>query len=244
MALTTSALSSVDYRGLVARAVRILHAQNLMDMNGHVSARDAEAPGTMWINSRRASRSTVTARDVVSVDLETGKPLGNGDPPPSEFHIHREILRRRPDVGGIVHSHPEFVVTLSVAGRVLQPVTGVGSFLPETVPVFDDANLVNTKERGEQIAELLGDSPAIVFRGHGIVVVGATVEEALSRYVCAEENARMQYHALLLGEAHVLRGAELEAVRRETWTPAITQKHWTYHEKTAQRSGALDGVDG
>ena len=244
MAVTTSALTSVDYRGLVARAVRILNAQNLMDMNGHVSARDAETPTTMWINSRRASRSTVTARDVVAVDLDNGKPRVDGDAPPSEFHIHRAIFQRRTDVGGIVHSHPEFVVTLSIAGRTLQPVTGVGSFLPETVPVFDDANLINTEARGEQIAELLGDSPAIVFRGHGIVVVGATVEEALSRYVCAEENARMQYHASLLGEPHVLRGDELDAVRRETWTPIITQKHWTYHEKTAQRAGALDGVEG
>jgi L-fuculose-phosphate aldolase len=215
-----------------------------MDMNGHVSARDGADPNTMWINSRRASRSTVTAKDVVPVDLSTGKPLGDAAEPPSEFHIHREIMRRRPDVGGIVHSHPEFIVTLSIAGRALAPVTGVGSFLPESVPVFDDANLVNTEERGAVIAEMLGDGPAIVFRGHGIVVVGATVEEALSRYVCAEDNARMQYHASLLGEPHVLRGAELEHVRRETWTSTIAEKHWNYHLKTAQRSGAFEGVDG
>ena len=54
----------------------------------------------------------------------------------------------------------------------------------------------------------------------------------------------MQYHAALLGEPRVLRGAELEATRRETWTPAIAAKHWNYHVKTAQRAGAFEGVDG
>src|SRR5437588_12438123 len=92
------------YQPLVARAVRILTSQGLMDMNGHVSARDASAAHVMWINSRRASRSTLRVDDVVPVDLAGGKRVGDGDAPPSEFHIHRAILQRRPDVGGIVHS--------------------------------------------------------------------------------------------------------------------------------------------
>jgi ribulose-5-phosphate 4-epimerase/fuculose-1-phosphate aldolase len=231
----------VDYRLLIARAVRILNSLELMDMNGHVSARGA-ARETMWINSRRASRSSLCAADVVSVDLSSGSRIGEGDAPPSEFHIHREILLRRPDVGGIVHSHPDFVVTLSIAGHTLQPVTGIGSFLPEEVPVFDDASLVNTDERGAAVAEALGDGPAIVLRGHGLVVVGESVEEAVARYVCAEANARIQYQASLLGPPHVLRGAELEAVRAETWTPIITAKHWHHHEESARRRGAFEGI--
>ena len=232
----------VDYRLLIARAVRILSSLELMDMNGHVSARGA-TPETMWINSRRASRSTLGPDDVVSVDLSSGAPIGEGDAPPSEFHIHREIMLRRPDVGGIVHSHPDFVITLSIAGHTLKPVTGVGSFLPESVPVFDDASLVNTGARGAAVADALGDGPAIVLRGHGLVVVGCTVEEAVARYVCAEVNARIQYQASVLGEPHVLRGTELDIVRGETWTPIITAKHWHHHVESARLRGAFDGME-
>ena len=235
--------TTVDYPQLVARAVRILTSLELMDMNGHVSARDASSPSTMWINSRKASRSTLRSRDIVPVDLSSGLRIGTGDGPPSEYHIHKEIMRRRPEVGGIVHSHPDFIVTLSIVGHILQPVTGIGSLLPENVPMFDDASLINTAERGEAVAELLGAGPAIVLRGHGVVVVGTTPEEALARYVCAEENARIQYKASALGTPHVLRGAELEFVRRETWTPAIVAKHWHYHEETARRSGAFEGIE-
>lgn len=235
--------TAVDYPRLVARAVRILTSMGLMDMNGHVSARDTSSPQTMWINSRKASRSTLRTSDIVPVDLASGTRIGAGDGPPSEFHIHRAIMRRRLDVGGIVHSHPDFIVTLSIVGHKLQPVTGIGSFLPESVPVFDDASLINSAERGEAVAELLGDAPAIVLRGHGVVVVGATPEEALARYVCAEENARIQYKASALGEPHVLRGEELAFVRRETWTPVIVAKHWHYHEETARRNGAFEGIE-
>jgi ribulose-5-phosphate 4-epimerase/fuculose-1-phosphate aldolase len=234
---------AADYPALVVRAVRILNSLALMDMNGHVSARDANAPQTMWINSRRASRSTLLPSDVVPVDLPSSRRIGEGDEPPSEYHIHRAIMNRRPDVGAIVHSHPEHIVTLSIAGRTLVPVTGVGSFLPEHVPVFDDASLVNTEDRGEAIASLLGEGPVVVLRGHGVVVVGPTVEEALARYVCAEENARVQYKASLLGDPHVLRGEELAFVRNDNWTPSIIAKHWHYHEQTARRNGAFEGVE-
>lgn len=231
------------YPDLIARAVRILTSLGLMDMNGHVSARDAGTSNTMWINSRRASRTTLRAADVVPVDLTGGQRIGEGDAPPSEFHIHRAILKHRPDVGGIVHSHPNFIVTLSIAGRTLVPVTGIGSFLPEEVPTFDDASLINTEARGEAVAKALGDGPAVVLRGHGVVVVGASVEEAVTRYACAEENARMQYNASLLGEPHALRGEELAFVRRENWTPIIAAKHWHYHDETARRNGAYEGLE-
>jgi len=244
--VTTPAVSALDYPTLIARAVRILNLKGIMDMNGHVSARDAgSSETTMWINSRQASRSTLTTKDVVPVDLATGIVLGAADEPPSEYHIHRAILQRRPDVGAVVHSHPEFIVTLSIAGHALVPVIGIGSFLPEHVPVFDDANLINTEGRGEAIADALGQAPVLVLRGHGAVVVGATVEEAVTRYVCAEESARVQDHAALLGGARrVIRGAELAEVARESWTPSITRKHWRYHEETARRAGALEGIAG
>jgi L-fuculose-phosphate aldolase len=232
---------TLDPQQLVVRAVRILTSLAVMDMNGHVSVRDAD--NTMWINSRRASRSTLRAADIIPVSLSSGSRIGDGDEPPSEYHIHREIMQRRPDVGAIVHGHPDFIITLSIAGHRLLPVTGIGSFLPEEVPVFDDASLVNTRERGVAVAEALGDAPAVVLRGHGVVIVGAGLEEAVARYVCAEQNARVQYNASVLGAPHALRGAELAFVRGENWTPSIIAKHWHYHLETARRNGAFEGIE-
>lgn len=234
----------LGYGGLIARAVRMINFAGVMDMNGHVSVRDAEDPATMWINSRRASRSTLTAHDVVPVDLKTGKRIGVGDEPPSEFHIHREIYLSRPDVRAVEHSHPEYIVTLSIAGQVLHPVHAVGAFLPESVPVYPHAHLIDTQERGKAVAAALGSGTAVTLRGHGFVLAGASVEHMVDWIVSAEDNAKAQFHALQIGEPYVLRGTELAEMAAQIAQPSVVRKHWDYQYETALRSGALDGVDG
>jgi L-fuculose-phosphate aldolase len=120
---TTYAPISERYRPLIARAVRICNAAGIMDFNGHVSVRDDRTRTTVWVNSRAASRSTLTASDVVPFDIVKGQRIGDVDEPPSEYHIHREIYKLRGDVGAIVHSHPTYVLTLSIRGETIMPST-------------------------------------------------------------------------------------------------------------------------
>lgn len=244
MAATASpdSTSRARYGDLVARSIRIINNAGVMQKSGHVAIRDAADPGVMWINSRKASRSSLTAADVVAVDLRTGARIGDGDEPPSELHIHREILRRRPDVGAVAHSHPKYVVALSVAGKTLVPVTVDGQFLPAQTPMIDDARLINTEERGALVARLLGDASAVVLRGHGLVVVGCNVEEATTRLILAESNAWTQYMAAAVGEPRALRPDEL-ADLQHTFDEKAVRKSWHYEEETARLAGALDGLD-
>jgi ribulose-5-phosphate 4-epimerase/fuculose-1-phosphate aldolase len=233
----------IDYRTLIARAIRILNSRGVMHKSGHVAARDAGDPNTMWINSRKASRSGVRAEDIVPVDLRTGERIGTGDEAPSEFHIHRAIFNARPDVGALCHTHPDYVVALSIAGKTLHPVHPVGGFLPESAPLFDDANLVNTEARGEALARVMGESPVVVLRGHGIVVAAKTVEEVVMRTIAAEDNARFQYIASAIGEPKIISGEELEIAARDIMKPVVIRKHWDYNEENARKAGALEGID-
>jgi L-ribulose-5-phosphate 4-epimerase len=244
MAITDKELSRVDFTQLIARAVRILNARGVMHKSGHVAARDDRDPNVMWINTRQASRSTLTARDVVRVDIRTDKQIGDGDKPPSELYIHTAIFRRRPEIGAIVHSHPEHIVALSVAGKPLVPVTVDGGFLGGPVPVLDDAGHISNPARGELVAEAMGDRSAVVLRGHGVVVAGTNVEQAVTRIILAEENARMEYLALAIGDLRPLGAEELAAIARHTGSAESIRKAWHYEEETARRSGALDGVEG
>jgi ribulose-5-phosphate 4-epimerase/fuculose-1-phosphate aldolase len=231
------------HRELIARAVRICNAAGVMDFNGHVSVRDDRSPLTMWINSRAASRSTLSADDIVPFDIESGTRIGDVAEPPSEYHIHREVYKLRPDVRAIVHSHPTFVLTLGIDGQTIMPSTSIGSFLPESgAPTFDTPVLINTVERGRGMAAALGNAPAVVMRQHGCVTVGASVEEAVVRMICLENNAMLQYQALQVGKPKYLHGEELAVLKRENWDNAIG-KFWHYHEETARRAGALDGIE-
>lgn len=232
----------IDYRTLIARAIRILNARGVMHKSGHVAARDASDPNRMWINSREASRSTLTASDVVCCDIASGELVGGGDEPPSEYHIQRAIFARRQDVGAIAHSHPEYVVALSIARRQLLPVTVDGAFLGAKTPVFDDAGHISTPERAVMVADALGSSAAVVLRGHGIVIVADSVEQVVTRIILAEDNARTQYRAEALGTVQPLEAEELARVANHTASPKSIRKAFHYEEETARRNGALDGV--
>lgn len=242
MTTVASAPPTVHYRSLVARGIRILNHAGLMHASGHVALRDAGDPNVMWINSRKASRSTIVASDVIAIDLRTGERIGEGDEAPSEFHIHRAIFNRRPDVHAICHTHPEHIVALSLAGKTLQPVHPSGGFLPESAPMFDDANLINTAERGEAVARTLGTERVVVLRGHGIVVTASSFEAVVAHTVCSEENARFQYLAVAIGEPTTIAGPELDVARRTILDPKVVRKHYHYHEENAREAGALKGL--
>jgi L-fuculose-phosphate aldolase len=235
--------TSTKYGELLARAVRICTVAGVMDFNGHVSARDDSDPNVFWINNRHASRTTVTAADIVPVGIREGRRIGEGIEPPSEWHIHREIYRRRPEAGGIVHSHPPFILTLSSVGEILKPLVSTATFIPEAgAPVFDSAVLINTETRGIGLADAMGSADIGVLRQHGTVVVGGYAEEAVVRMICAEDNARIQFQALQIGRPTYFRGEELKVMASEHGGKHGVRKYWHYFEETATRNGALDGL--
>jgi ribulose-5-phosphate 4-epimerase/fuculose-1-phosphate aldolase len=240
--VSAALVPGADYALLVARAVRVLNSAGVMHMSGHLAVRDAGDPDRLWINSRKASRSTLTAKDIVPVDLTTGKRIGSGDEPPSELPIHLSVFRRRPEVNAIVHTHPEHVIALSIVDIPLMPVHLAAGFLPERAPVWDDPNIITSIDRGEILADHLGSENVLVIRGHGVVVIGATFEEAVARTVLVAENARIQCMANNLGTPRTLKGDELARAAKQMCQPIVMKKHYHYHEETARHRGGLEGV--
>jgi len=237
--------ASTKLADLVARAVRICNYSNVMDFNGHCSVRDDDDPNVMWINDRLASRSTLTRANIVPYDIKAGRRIGEGVEPPSEHWIHREIYLRHPEAKGCIHSHPEKTLALSSAGHVLKPLISIGTFIPENgAPVFDAAYLINTEERSRAMADAMGDAPFLVLRQHGIATLGVSLEEAVSRLVCAEKNAELQGIALMTGTPKFFHGEEYKQLYAEQFGMGahITKKYWTYLSETAERNGAFAGL--
>ena len=236
--------SSTKYLDLIARAVRICNDANVMDFNGHCSQRDENDPNIMYINNRHASRSTLTAADIVPYDIKAGKRIGEGIEPPSEHWIHREVYLRQPQTMGVVHSHPENILTLSCAGHLLKPLISIGVFIPEEgAPVFDSPVLINTEVRSRGMCDAMGDKPIVVLRQHGTVTAGGSVQEAVTRMVCAEKNAELQAKALAVGTPLYFHGNELKVLFSEQGGgPHGVKKYWTYLTGCAERNGAFAGL--
>lgn len=82
----------------------------------------------------------------------------------------------------------------------------MSAFLGGGVPVFDIRSaggmtdmLVRNPALGRALAQTLGDRAAALMRGHGAVVVGASLPLAVFRSVYTEMNARLQAQAMALG---------------------------------------------
>jgi ribulose-5-phosphate 4-epimerase/fuculose-1-phosphate aldolase len=194
----------------VVTANHILAAQEIVDAFGHVSVRIAPGAGRYLI-SRSIAPAQVTAADIMELDLDS-KPVvvaGGGDKRTSyrERFIHGEIYRVRPDVMSIVHCHAPALIPFGITKVPLRPVYHNSSFIGEGVPVFeireagaDTDMLISTPELGRALAKALGNKPAVLMRGHGAVIVGKNIIEAVARSVYLEVNARVQAQAMAMGQ--------------------------------------------
>lgn len=214
-----------DMKQALVDAIRMLARGEIIDHSGHCSARHGH--GAFYINSGASIRGSLTADDIVLVDL-AGQLLEGSARPPLEFHIHSEIYRARADVHAVMHTHPRWSTLLSMTGTRYAPVFGQGVLLGD-VPVVDSPLSVNTRAMGERVAAALADGPALLLKSHGAVVVGADLVECFALAAYLEENARRQYMALQIGEPYVFSEAEREACRRNLWSPGLFKKAWDHY---------------
>lgn len=190
----------------VVAANHILADQGVVDGYGHVSIRDPTDPGK-FLMARSMAPEMVTATDVLVHDLDGNAPAPAGAKLYLERFIHAAIYRARPDVNAVVHSHSPSLIPFGVAGVALRPLYHMSSFLGAGVPVFDIRKaaggatdmLVRSPELGRALAGALGSHPAALMRGHGVVVVGRDIQQAVFRSVYTELNAQLQRQALALG---------------------------------------------
>ena len=186
-------------------ANRILADQGVVDGYGHVSARQNLDPNR-YLLARSVAPELVTAEDIVEFDLDSNAVDPRGRKFYLERFIHGEIYKARPEVKSVVHHHSPAVIPFGVTNVPLKPIYHMAAFVGLGVPVFEIREaggmtdmLVSTPELGRALARTLADKPAALMRGHGAVVVGASIPESVARSVYLQMNARLQAQAIALG---------------------------------------------
>ena len=219
-------MNLVASRRQLALALAMLEREEIIDFNGHFSARLPDGRGLM-INAADSVRSRIGEHDFIDIDFD-GRPLAGDRSPPMEFHLHAQIYLRRPDVHAIVHTHPRWSTVLTTVGQTWQPVTMQAAVLG-AVPVFEKTASINSAALGIEVAELLGGAKAALMRRHGAVTVAASVPDAFVQAIYLEENAHRQYLALQIGTPQPLNDDECAVIGRHLSRPALLQKVWAYH---------------
>lgn len=189
----------------------------------------------------RTFLNDLTPNDIITVDLD-GNALEPGKKPVGEVVIHSSIYKARPDVKSVVHVHPFWSTTLSIAGKEIVPVgTSHGHFFPEGVPLFDTGfGWLVIEEHGDQLVKALGSQRAVVHKGHGIVVAGQSIDEAVVTTVAVEALAKQQAYASLLGSVEPYSKEEMERYYRKTggrmWGSS-PRARWLWYERRLREKG-------
>jgi L-fuculose-phosphate aldolase len=231
---------SVDQREAVVTGCRVLAENGHSDMVwGHLSLRDADGRG-IWIKRAGLGFEELAASDIQLVGWNGELIDGEGDVH-VECHIHLETLRARPDVGAVVHSHPEAAVTLASTGLPLLPIGHEATFfVPADIPRFTETgDLIRTPELGAAVARVLADRNAVLLVNHGIVVAESSVERAVFGAVLLERAARMTLAAAAaVGDVSLLSvsdEAEARAKRAACYSDRQVTHGWNYLVRTTGR---------
>jgi L-ribulose-5-phosphate 4-epimerase len=206
------AASATAIRADVALACRVLALAGQGDsVWGHVSARDPGDRG-FWMKPARIGLEEARAAELLLVGLD-GQVLSGRHPRHSEYPIHAELYRRRPDVGAVVHTHPAHANAFSALRLPLRPLSHEGSlFVPPDVPRFSEtSDLIITAELGQRVAETMGGGWALFLENHGIVTAGVGVADACIRALLLDKAAWIQ---LLAGGREKAWTADDEARRK------------------------------
>lgn len=205
----------------VRLAARALASAGLVHAFGHCSARVGE---NNFLVCAPLPMGRIADEPGTLVPLDGPLPEGVL----GEVRIHREIYRRRPEVGGICRIMPPSLMALSVAGLVPVPRHGIGAYF-KAVPLWDDPNLLRDDAAAVGLAEMLGDAAALVMRGNGAVVVGETLPQAVTLAWFLEDAARVEQSVRAMGldiEAALLSPEEIDA--RQIWSGGVVERMWRH----------------
>ena len=237
-----------DVKREVATANRVLSnldlAAGMTAALGHASMRVPAEPNHFFVKGREYEFDALAIMepdDMVMCDTEgfliAGRP---GLTQCSEVKIHACIYKTHPQVQAVVHVHPRYTILMSVLTGSLKPMRQEGAQLVRhTLPIYPHVKTIQSEAEGMELANLLGDSRAVLLRGHGAVTTGKSLSEAVMGMAQLEEQARMNYLAYCAeGKDYTYLGNDLldEMLNR---TPLYEQPHFkdVLKGRAAQRVG-------
>ena len=157
--------------------------------------------------SRSRAPSLVSKEDVLEFNLDSSPVDLRGFSPYKERFIHGALYRARPDVISVCHNHAHELLPLAVTKTAMRPALHSASVIGHEVPVWDIRDefgdtdlLVTSNEMGDSLARAVGKGKAALMRGHGSVIAGKSLRDAVFATFYLRLNAEVLIKALSMGK--------------------------------------------
>jgi len=144
--------------------------------------------------------------------------------PASEWRIHLDIVRARPDIGAIVRFQSPYATSLAMARK---PILAAHSMIALFgAPIVRCANYApaGTKELAGLALEALGQGHAVLLSNYCALTTGPTLEAALLRARQLESLARLYAITLSLGRPAILSDDEVGRIGERLKSASVEVK--------------------
>lgn len=191
----------------------IIRIGQLVYQKGWVAANDGNisirlGPDRILCTPTGVSKGMMQPEDLIICDMQGAKVEGVRERT-SEIMMHLTIYGLRPEVMGVVHTHPPVATGFAAAGRALNQ-----AILPEVVVNLGciplaSYGLPGTPALSESILPFVPSYDAILLANHGAVCYGDDVWKAFFKMETLEHYARIALVTELLGGPNLLPRAEV-----------------------------------
>lgn len=204
-------MASRDHRQLRREIIATCQQMNALGINqgtsGNISVRIEDG---FLITPSGVPYDTMKPEQIVRMDLEGG--YYGEFLPSSEWRMHFDIYRNRPEAGAVVHTHATFCTALSCLRQ------GIPAF-HYMIAVSGGPNIrcadyatFGTQELSENMLRAMEGRTACLLANHGMICFGPNLKKALWLAGEVETLARQYWYARQVGEPALLDEAEVQTV--------------------------------
>ncbi|MCE7029428.1 class II aldolase/adducin family protein [Jiella avicenniae] len=197
-----------ELREAIVEKARWMNASGLnQGTSGNISARHEER---MLITPSATAYDSMTPDMVASMPIDGEYGSWEGPLKPStEWRFHLDIMKGRPDVGGIVHTHSTYATVLAIAGKSIPACHYMMAAFGGMDIRCSDYATFGTKELSVAALEALEDRTGCLLANHGMIATGANLDKAMWLAVELETIAKQYYMSLLIGGPNLLSEGEI-----------------------------------
>lgn len=153
--------------------------------------------------------------------------------PSTEWRFHYDIMRSRPDVGGIVHTHSTFATTLAIARKSIPACHYMIAAFGGTDIRCAEYATYGTKQLSDNALKALEGRAGCLLANHGVIATGANLDKAMWLAVELETIAKQYYYALALGSPNILSDALIAETAKGFATYGLQDDHLKARSKAA-----------
>ncbi len=187
---------------------RMLHSNLTVETYGNISIRDKETDN-IFMTPSGMPYDTLTEDDIVVFNKE-GVQIEGKRKPTIEYELHLSVMKARPDVNVILHTHPVYSTVFATLHEDIPPIIDeAAQILCGTVKTAEYA-LPGTPELAANVTKALGSVQAVLLANHGALCVGEDVGKAFRVCTVLEMTSHIYFMARSIGKPVVIGDKEVE----------------------------------